>query len=72
MPRSRARRTIDSCRRKIRYAEEPPTNAVVRPYHCDNCGGWHMTTRPAFEAREIMKRQNEPRWSATVPNGERQ
>lgn len=59
MPRSRTKRTIDSCKRKIRYAKEPPANAIVRPYRCEHCGGWHMTSRPAFRARQIIARQRE-------------
>lgn len=34
-----------SCERKIRYASEPPSNAVVEPYKCLYCDGWHMRRR---------------------------
>jgi hypothetical protein len=33
-----------ACRRKIRYASEPPANEHVRPYKCPSCNGWHMVS----------------------------
>jgi hypothetical protein len=47
----------ESCERKERYASEaearsialmnaPPGRApAVTPYHCELCGGWHLTSR---------------------------
>jgi len=45
MGRSKKRRTMDACKRKIRFVNPPPMNEHVRPYHCENCGGWHATSR---------------------------
>jgi len=45
MGRSKKRRTMDACKRKIRFGNPPPMNEHVRPYHCENCGGWHATSR---------------------------
>jgi len=51
------RRRREACRSKERYASEAEARAIAlmnaplgrraatRPYHCDICGGWHLTSR---------------------------
>jgi hypothetical protein len=51
------RRRRAACAAKERYASEAEARAIAlmnaprgraaatQPYHCDVCGGWHLTTR---------------------------
>jgi hypothetical protein len=50
-------RRREACRTKERYASEAEARSIalmnaprgrgaaVTPYHCDVCGGWHLTSR---------------------------
>jgi hypothetical protein len=46
------RTKLSTCRRKVRFAGEDEAVAamraatvVLRPYRCERCGGWHLTSR---------------------------
>lgn len=44
-----------TCRRKVKYQEEPPPRKGVYSYQCPYCAGWHLATRRGPESKQPAK-----------------
>ncbi|WP_082553729.1 hypothetical protein [Altererythrobacter sp. Root672] len=61
------RTRLSICKKKVRYGSEEDATAAalrdglrLRPYRCDRCGRFHLTSRTKGKRVPTYERQGEP------------